>query len=411
MSIKIKDIIRNIGFLLSVPILIGAFVFSANYDKGAPVHSIEVSISNPELGFISSQDVQRSLQNEDIILEHTALDQLDVTALEEKINSNPWVQHAEVFVSSDRKIKVSLEQVVPVVRVQRTDSTANGYYLDEAGSMIPLSTNYSADLPIVTIEKRVSDLKKRQELVHFAQYIERDTFWQAAISQINLDKNNDFELVSLIGNANIRFGSTKNMEDKFFRLFQFYKKGINRINWNNVKELDLRFNKQLVCRRYHKEKHVEERRAPSLYVKTKQQTVTKPVKKVVESTKKKKATVATVAKRTVDVPVRRKVVKKNVWRHDEETGDGPQAKTNQKKKRKKAVAKSSASKKRAAKSPVRKKVAQKKIAKKKVTKKVVKARKPTKKAVLIKKQKPIKARTQNKRKKEIIINTEPVTKK
>ena len=37
----------------------------------------------------------------------------------------------------------------------------------------------------------------------------------AAVRCINLDKNNDIELVSLIGNANIRFGSTDNMKDKF----------------------------------------------------------------------------------------------------------------------------------------------------------------------------------------------------
>jgi cell division protein FtsQ len=409
MSLKTKNLLRNIGFLLSVPILIGAFVFSVNYDKGAPVDSVEVSISNPELGFVSNQDIQRSLQNEDIILKHTPLDQLDVTALEEKINSNPWVKHADVFVSSDRKIKVNLAQVVPKVRVQRTDSTANGYYLDESGTMIPLNANFAADLPIVTIEKRVSDLKQRQELVQFAQYIEKDTFWQAAISQINLDKNNELELVSLIGNANIRFGTTENKEDKFFRLFQFYKKGINRINWNNVKELDLRFDKQLVCRRYHKEKHIEERKAPSLYVKTKRQTPPKPIEKIAKRPKKPVAE-KRVAKQSVDVPVRRKVVKKNVWKHDEETGDRLQARTTKKKKtkRKKAVVSSSnTSKKRTSKSSTRKKATKKKVVKKTTTK----AKKPVKRTVAKKKSTPAKARTKNKRKREIIINTEPVTKK
>ncbi len=273
MSNKVQNILRNIGFLLSVPVIIGAFVFAVAEDKSSTVRSIEVDILNSEFGFVTSQDVEYSLMSKNIVLDHTAIAQLNIAALEEEVNSNPWVEHAEVFVTSTQNIRVILKQVQPKLRVQRTDSTANGYYLDEKGFMIPLSKKYSADLPILTSERRITNIDQRKDLVKLAQFIEQDTFWRATIAQINLDQHNDIELVSLIGDANIRFGSTENMIDKFFRLFQFYKKGMNRINWANVKELDLRFDKQLVCRRYHKEQHVEEASAPKLYTETKTKQV------------------------------------------------------------------------------------------------------------------------------------------
>lgn len=386
MSVKTKNILRNIGFLFSIPVLIGAFVFAVAEDKGANVKAIEVEILNPEFGFVTTNDVQRSLMDENVILDYTAIENLNVAALEEKINSNPWVEHAEVFVTSAQSVKVKLNQVQPKLRVQRTDSTANGYYLDAEGFIIPLSRTYAADLPILTSERPITTIEQRKELVDFAQYIEQDTFWHATISQINLDKNNDIELISLIGDANIRFGSTENREDKFFRLFQFYKSGINRINWNNVKELDLRFDRQLVCRRYHKEKHIEESRVPKLYVKSK----TKPAASAHVAVANPVATKAPKAKAVskIEIPKRRKVASKKVWKEAKDENKI----VNAKKVNKKAV-----------KIVTKKKVVAKKktaLAKKSVGKK--------KKLVETKSKPTAKPR---KKKREIIINTEPVTKK
>jgi len=395
MSIKAKNILRNIGFLLSIPFLIGAFVFAASEDRTSQVKAIEVDIVNPEFGFVSAKDIKQSLMDENIILDHSTIELLNVSALEEKINSNPWVASAEVFVTSGQSVKVRLKQVTPKLRVQRTDSTGNGYYLDDKGYMIPLSRKYAADLPILTTERPITLLDQRKDLVYFAQFIEQDTFWHAAISQINLDENNDIELSSIIGDANIRFGSTENMEDKFFRLFQFYKKGINRINWSNVKELDLRFDKQLVCRRYRKESHIEERRVPKLYVKhkTKPASASKKIKRKPRTAVKK---IATTSK--LEVPKRRKVVSKKVWQK-KETANAKKPAMAKKQKKKKAVKKE-----------------KQKVAKRKEKKIVQKAKK-----IVAKKKQKVKPKVQTaskkvkpkekKRRKEIIINTEPITSK
>lgn len=376
MTQRTKNILRNAGFLLSVPVIIGAFVFAVAIEKKEKVRGIEVYVQNPDLRFVNERDIKNTLMHANVILDHSITEELDVAALEEKINSNPWVETAEVYVTANQNVKVNLKQLEPKLRIQRTDSTANGYYLDEHGDVIPLSRTFYPDVPILTSERPITTLEQRKELVQLAQYIEKDTFWQAAISQINLDKNNDIELVSLIGDANIRFGSTENMEDKFFRIFEFYKKGINRINWNNVKELDVRFAKQVVCRRYHKEKQIEETRAPKLYKKAK-------TKAIVSKPKRVKQPEIVAKPRPVEnkkAPAPKKVVKKS-------------------------IAKKESSTKTRKKSPAKKKV-QKVVAKKSASKiAVTKAKKTVStksKTVSTAKTKP------RKKKREIIINTEPV---
>lgn len=387
MNSRTKNILRNVGFLLSVPVIIGAFVFAVTIEKKEKVLGVEVFVQNPELGFVKERDIKNTLVNANVILNHSITEELDVAALEETINSNPWVETAEVYVTANQNVKVNLKQLVPVLRVQRTDSTSNGYYLDDQGYMIPLSRTFYPDVPILTSERPITTVEQRKELVKLAQYIETDTFWQATIAQINLDKNNDIELVSLIGDANIRFGSTDNMEDKFFRIFQFYKKGINRINWNNVKELDVRFAKQVVCRRYHKENKIEETRAPKLYKKSKTQALAAKPKKVVKKTEP-------------SIVLKRRPIKKrsNVLA-DEKSNNAVAKKTNSKKKavKKVTVKRKTTAKKR---SPKKKAIAKKKPTAKK--KEVAEA--PKKKAAVA-------APKRKKRKREIIINTEPVTSK
>ncbi len=383
MSSNVKNILRNIGFLISIPVIIGAFVFAVAEDKKSNVAAFEVDIINPEFAFVTVEEIKHSLAEENVILNHSAIEQLNVAALEEKINSNPWVEHAEVFVTSAQSVKVRLRQVNPKLRVQRTDSTSNGYYLDDKGFMIPLSRTYAPDLPILTSERRITTIGQRKELVKLAQFIEQDTFWRATIAQINLDRSNDIELISLIGDANIRFGSIDNMEDKFFRLFQFYKKGINRINWNNVKELDLRFDRQLVCRRYHKEQRIEETRTPNLYVKSKTEPVAPVANQIVVAKAKKREKKTTHAelpkKKTValqEAPKENKVPKKI------------------EKVKRVAVKKQSVV------------VAEKKV--KPLAKKIVQKETVEKKPVIKAETKPAQPKVK-KKKREIIINTEPVT--
>ncbi len=269
MGSRTKNILRNIGFMLSMPVIIGAFVFAVTISKDDTVCGIEVEILNPELQFVTKEDITKTVLQSNIVLGQSDIYKTNINQLEEDINANPWILQAEVYLTANKNIRVKIKQYEPLLRVQRTDSTANGYFLDKRGFMIPLSRKFYPDLPILTTQRRITSIQQRKELVALAQYIEQDTFWRATISQINLDTNNDIELISLIGNANVRFGTTENMEDKFFRLFHFYKKGINRINWENVKELDVRFAKQLVCRRYHKEHQLEETQVPTLYAKAK----------------------------------------------------------------------------------------------------------------------------------------------
>ncbi len=368
MNIKVKNILRNVGFLLSVPIIILAFVFAHQQDLNVVCEDVHVTIDNPETNFLSTKQVKNIILDQGVVLNETKLNSIDVQSIEEKLSANPWINKVELFIDANNTINAQVQQHEVVLRVQRTDSSFNGYFLDKDARVIPLSRQYFPLVPIVTSERSLKDAQSKKDLVKLAQFIVADTFWNAVITQINYDKKGEVELVSVIGNAGIRFGGMEDMEDKFERLFQFYKKGITRINWSNVKELDVRFKKQLVCRRFHKEASLEERKAPIMYTKRK----SKPIK----LDKKKRVLTASAA------PLKSKMVKKA---STTKSSNSNVAKSEKKSSPKKTLVKS--------KKPKEKKQLEVKKAKK------------------VEKKKVDQPKLKKKKRKEIIINTEPTNKK
>jgi cell division protein FtsQ len=80
-----------------------------------------------------------------------------------------------------------------------------------------------------------------------ASYITRDKFLKAQIEQVFVEPNGEFELIPRVGNHIIIFGGPDNMEDKFDRLFVFYRNGLSRIGWTRYNVINIKYRNQVVC--------------------------------------------------------------------------------------------------------------------------------------------------------------------
>jgi cell division protein FtsQ len=251
MTDRAKKIIRNMFFLLSVPIIIGAYVYAQNSSKGEFYKGLIVTIENPEINFVTKDEVINIFEDLGIYPEQTLINTIDCKEIEKNIENNQWVKSAEIFVSANNFINVKVQQKTPVVRIQQKDSTDYAYYLDEFANPIPLSKKYTPRVSVVTTERLAftkTDLKMKSAIVQLAHFIDKDTFWSVAISQIDIDAKNQLLLVPMIGTQTIVLGSTDDLENKMARLFTFYQQGINTIKWSLYDEIDLRFKGQIVCR-------------------------------------------------------------------------------------------------------------------------------------------------------------------
>jgi cell division protein FtsQ len=87
-----------------------------------------------------------------------------------------------------------------------------------------------------------------KQLYQIATYVDKQIFWKAQIEQIFVTRDNEFILTPKIGNHQILFGDANDLEIKFEKLFAFYKEGLSRVGWNKYKTIDVRFDKQVVCK-------------------------------------------------------------------------------------------------------------------------------------------------------------------
>jgi cell division protein FtsQ len=86
------------------------------------------------------------------------------------------------------------------------------------------------------------------ELLKIASYVDKQMFWKAQIEQIFVTRDNEFILIPKIGNHKILLGDANDLEIKFDKLFVFYKEGLSRVGWNKYATIDIRFDKQVVCK-------------------------------------------------------------------------------------------------------------------------------------------------------------------
>lgn len=253
MSPRVTKILRNILFLLSVPLIISAFVFARVGQKGKVCKGLDIAIQNPEVSFITKKDVVGMIEAQGIMADETLVDEINLQDIEKTFADNKWIKSSNAFMGSDQVLHLHIEQKEPKVRIVEKDSTDYAYYLDEYANPIPLSSQYSPRLPIVTTSEigfSRSELSLKSDLVTLASYIQKDTFWNAAISQIDIDDKGQIVLIPVLGTQTILFGNIEDMANKFDRLLLFYKHSVHRVDWTKYDELDVRFSGQVICRNH-----------------------------------------------------------------------------------------------------------------------------------------------------------------
>ncbi|WP_047550958.1 cell division protein FtsQ/DivIB [Psychroserpens sp. Hel_I_66] len=165
---------------------------------------------------------------------------IDLNELESALNSNPMIKQAQVFMSVDGLVTAEIEQKKPIARV----STNASYYIDETGSFMPLSTNYTARVPLIIgfIEK--NDLAN----VHaIAKKIQEDDFLVKRVVAIHQNEDKTIDLKFRNHDFNIHLGTIELLDKKINNLKAFYKKAMKDNILDDYKRVNLKFDKQVIC--------------------------------------------------------------------------------------------------------------------------------------------------------------------
>jgi cell division protein FtsQ len=218
----------------------GLFAFSNQRNTTRKVSEPRIKFLGDNKLFITDATVSKLLiQNLRPVAEQPK-DIIDLNELETALNSNPMIKKAEVFMSIDGELSAEIEQKRPIARVHTNAS----YYIDDEGSHMPLSPNYSARVPLVTGHIKKNDLKT---VFRFAKVVDEDEFLKKHVIEIrqNNDETIDFKIRK--SDFTVHIGTLNQLEKKINNFKVFYQKALKDNILDSYRDVNLKFDKQVIC--------------------------------------------------------------------------------------------------------------------------------------------------------------------
>ena len=233
-----KRFVPYIKGLLLVAFIIFLYGFSGKRNEAEKIRKVEISFVNGNNLFITYDMVNKLLIQNHGALTSQPKENIILSKLEHTMYSNKMVEKAEVFLSVDGELGVLITQKTPIARLNQKEQA---FYMDTNGNKMPLSSNYSARVPVV------EGGGMTRELFRLAKFIYDDPFLKKQVVGIIQHPDKTFVLKTRVGKQSIELGTVDGLNEKVRKLKAFYQKTMNDETLYNYKNINLVYKDQVVC--------------------------------------------------------------------------------------------------------------------------------------------------------------------
>ncbi len=258
--------IKNILFIVSVAVyLVIVIGFISDKEKLQHVSAVKIRIADSiQNEFVHVAEIRKYLDRHKFQLSGVSSNSIDLEGIEKLLMSRQIISTAEAYITEPGILHLEVRQKSPFVRIY--NRMGQGYYLDELGNIIPLSSNFSPyvlvvngnisepfqvnqTLNIFNVKHDSLPAAKRTiyDVYRLVTFIRDDKFWNSQIEQIYVNGRYEFELIPRVGSQVIELGGIDNLQEKFDNLKLLYLKGFNKIGWNQYQRISLKYKNQVVC--------------------------------------------------------------------------------------------------------------------------------------------------------------------
>ena len=231
----------NIRLVLMFVLVIFLFSFTSKRSDQRKLTKCKITFVEDNAPFIKQEVVNKLLIENNEEVTSIEKEDLDLNMLEKRLNAHKMIEKSDVFLSIDGILKAVVKQKTPIARVFENGSS---FYIDYKGDKMPLSTNFTARVPLVSgrINKNNNeDLAALFRLIYDDSFLKKNIIGIQIMPQGNLlmhNRNFDYQ---------IDFGTLTNVEQKFKNYKAFFQKAVLDSSLYKYKKIDLRFSEQVVC--------------------------------------------------------------------------------------------------------------------------------------------------------------------
>ena len=218
---------------------------------GVVCTAVKVNIPGSQY-FIDKQEVDQILQTSSHTLIGRKLEGINIQELENKLRANPFIEFAKVYTEMDGVLRVEVSQRQPILRIMNHYDM--DFYVDQHGLKIPLSPNFTARVLVANgfidelFTNHVDSLhtKLAKDLFLTADFIRKDSLWDAQIAQLYVNKDHEIELIPRVGSQRILIGNADSLQVKFANLMAFYKQVLPKVGWDKYSTINIKYSGQVV---------------------------------------------------------------------------------------------------------------------------------------------------------------------
>jgi cell division protein FtsQ len=215
------------------------FSFSKQRNESRNLKKISIEFTDENDPLITLDAVNKLLiQNNDTVTS-IGKETLVLNEMEHRLLKNPMIRDAEVFVTVDGVLGAKIEQRKPIARV----SSSPDYYLDDEGKMMPLSTVYTARVPLITGKSN----SNFTEITPVLLKINEDDFMKKGVVGLHLNENGKIEIRIRKHDFKVLLGTPEMIEKKFQNFKAFYQKAKSDKILSEYSVVNLEFGNQVVA--------------------------------------------------------------------------------------------------------------------------------------------------------------------
>jgi cell division protein FtsQ len=226
--------------IVLVGLVIFLFAFASNRNSVRTISKPDIEFIGESDLFITNENVSKLLIQNFGRVKNVPKETLALNELENALKSNPMIKTAEVYVTVNGTLKAEIEQKTPIARV----STNASYYIDSDGFFMPLSSNFTARVPLVTGYIEKNNLKS---IYIVASKIKEDEFLKKHVIEIHQGIDKQMFLKLRQCQFLVKLGDISLLDKKISNLKAFYQKNLKEKTLDNYSIVNLQFDNQVVC--------------------------------------------------------------------------------------------------------------------------------------------------------------------
>ena len=238
---RFKRVLKYLFFVVITISLAFLYSFSSKRNNVLEIGEPIIEFNEGENNFLTYSMVNKLLIQNTESIQNQAKSVIDLYVLENNVSKNPYVEKADVFLTIDGRLKSVIKQRQPVARILGAKEV---YYIDKQGVKMPLSTNYSSRVLLVS---GVNNDDEIIEILPLILKIEGDDFLHKEIVGILKFAENEYQFSARSGEYKIDFGNLSEMDIKFKKLKAFYNKTFEDKTIQNYKTINVKYHNQVVC--------------------------------------------------------------------------------------------------------------------------------------------------------------------